>query len=102
MHFVSNYYVDYTREDVKSFILAYRKAYSDEPSEYAIRGFDEAMLYAGAWLQRGRDFNLRLGKNPYLPIHNDYQLTPGKGCESMQNQRLYILKLQELKLVKLY
>jgi ABC-type branched-subunit amino acid transport system substrate-binding protein len=50
------FYTDYSSAQVKSFILAYRAKYFDEPLNYAFSGFDAGYFFLGALMNYGRDF----------------------------------------------
>ncbi|MDR1056614.1 MAG: LysM peptidoglycan-binding domain-containing protein [Prevotellaceae bacterium] len=56
MHIVQPFYIDYTDDDVKSFIHAYRQNYSNEPTQYAFQGYDITYYFLSALKNYGKDF----------------------------------------------
>lgn len=51
------YFVDYTKDNVKKFILKYRKTFRTEPQQYAIHGYDIGMYFLSALLDYGQNFD---------------------------------------------
>ena len=56
----------------------YRKAYHVEPTEYAIKGFDEG-LYFGAQLFEGNKGMVDLDKTDFTGIHNNFHFVKKTG-----------------------
>lgn len=51
------YFVDYKKDNVKKFILKYRKTFKTEPQQYAIHGYDIGMYFLSALLDYGENFD---------------------------------------------
>ncbi|RKR85420.1 ABC-type branched-subunit amino acid transport system substrate-binding protein [Mucilaginibacter gracilis] len=63
--------VDYNDDETKQFIKAYRDAYHLEPSDYAIKGFDDG-YYLGTLLSTDTEAFKKLDKLNYLGLHNQF------------------------------
>lgn len=70
-HITSSDKVDYRAVETNKFIKAYRKAFHLEPSEYAIKGFDEG-YYLGTLLSSNADAIKQLDKSGYEGLHNQF------------------------------
>lgn len=56
LHLSLPYFVDYSSDEVKSFLLKYRALYSAEPSPYAFQGYDITKCMLELMVKRGRQF----------------------------------------------
>ncbi len=72
--------VDYKAAATLNFLKLYRKTYHVEPSEYALKGFDEG-LYFGGLLGAGSGDIKNLDKADFTGLHNSFRFThkPGLG-----------------------
>jgi ABC-type branched-subunit amino acid transport system substrate-binding protein len=79
-HITSSQNTNYKDPNTITFISAYRWAYRTEPTEYAIKGFDEG-LYFGKLLGENKDGFKNLGQNEYTGLHNSFMFIkkPGLG-----------------------
>jgi hypothetical protein len=59
-------------------LRSYRKAYHAEPTEYAIKGFDEG-LYFGELLARDNSSLKKPEQNDYTGIHNSFHFVKKQG-----------------------
>jgi len=55
-HTFTGFYVDYSRKEVKDFVLRFRDLYDDEPSQFAFQGYDIAVYFLSAMRAYGPDF----------------------------------------------
>lgn len=65
-------YTDYTSVNVKSFVLAYRAKYFDEPLNYAFSGFDAGYFFLGTLMNYGKDFERCLDEISVPLIQNQF------------------------------
>ncbi|MBK0380768.1 ABC transporter substrate-binding protein [Mucilaginibacter segetis] len=95
-HITSSYKVDYKSVATVVFLRNYRRAYHTEPTEYAIKGFDEG-LYLGQLLADGDDHIKKPDEYNYLGLHNDFHFVkvPGQGWV---NAHVDILKYENFEL----
>ncbi|WCT13609.1 hypothetical protein [Mucilaginibacter jinjuensis] len=86
----SSDHVNYKSGSMVAFIKAYRKAYHLEPSEFAIKGFDEG-LYFGRVLAEDETGAIKPEQHDFEGLHNDFHFVkkPGTGWV---NTHVYILK----------
>jgi ABC-type branched-subunit amino acid transport system substrate-binding protein len=81
-HITSSDRVNYKATSTINFLRNYRKVYKSEPSEYAIKGFDEG-LYFGKMLAASSSDNIKpyLEKTGFTGIHNHFNFVrlPGLG-----------------------
>ncbi|RCH56630.1 hypothetical protein DJ568_01860 [Mucilaginibacter hurinus] len=79
-HITSADKVNYKSAATITFVRNYRKMYGAEPSEYAVKAFDEG-LYFGQLLADGRDNLHELNENGFTGLHNSFSFKkkPGQG-----------------------
>jgi ABC-type branched-subunit amino acid transport system substrate-binding protein len=79
-HITSADKVNYKQEATIAFLRNYRKAYHVEPTDYAIKGFDEG-LYFGRQLLADDNGMIALDKTDFTGIHNSFHFVkkPGLG-----------------------
>ena len=77
-HITSTDKINYKQEATITFLRNYRKAYHVEPTEYAIKGFDEG-LYFGAQLFEGNKGMVDLDKTDFTGIHNNFHFVKKTG-----------------------
>ena len=79
-HITSADKVDYKSPEANIFIRLYRHAYHSDPTDFAIKGFDEG-FYFGQLLAREDDSYRRPEQNDYTGIHNSFlfEKKPGQG-----------------------
>ncbi|OOQ60156.1 hypothetical protein BC343_26920 [Mucilaginibacter pedocola] len=79
-HLTSSDKVDYKSPAVNTFIRQYRRIYRADPTDYAIKGFDEG-LYFGELLARDDDSYRRVEDHDFKGLHNNFHFEkkPGQG-----------------------
>lgn len=85
----SSDHVNYKSGSVVAFIKAYRKAYHLEPSEFAIKGFDEG-LYFGQLLAEDDNGGIQPERHDFEGLHNNFYFI--KKTTGWINTHVYILK----------
>ncbi|WP_162499829.1 ABC transporter substrate-binding protein [Mucilaginibacter terrigena] len=98
-HITSTDKIDYKSAETNTFLRSYRSAYRAEPTDFAIKGFDQGM-YFGNLLADGEDMD-KPDLADFTGIHNSFHFIkkPGQGWI---NTHVDILKYEdfELKRVK--
>jgi ABC-type branched-subunit amino acid transport system substrate-binding protein len=96
-HITSTDKVDYKSPQTDTFVRLYRKAYRAEPTDFAIKGFDEG-LYFAQMLARDDDSYRRIEQNDFTGIHNSFHFEkkPGQGWI---NTHVDILRYQNFELI---
>ena len=51
-----NYYINYSEQAVKDFLLKYRAIYNTEPSQFAFQGYDTAYYFINLCNRYGKDW----------------------------------------------
>ncbi|MEO7214052.1 ABC transporter substrate-binding protein [Mucilaginibacter sp.] len=79
-HITSTDKVDYKSPETNAFIRMYRRVYRTDPTDFAIKGFDEG-LYFGQLLARDDDSYRRVEQNDFTGLHNSFHFEkkPGQG-----------------------
>ena len=79
-HITSSDKVNYKQEGTVAFLRSYRKVYHVEPTEYAIKGFDEGLFF-GRQLSEGNKNMAEIDKTDFTGIHNGFHFVkkPGLG-----------------------
>lgn len=60
----ASYYIDYSDEAVKDFILAYRALFKDEPASFAFQGYDTVNYFTRMCAKYGRQWYMKLSEAP--------------------------------------
>ena len=60
----ASYYIDYSDEAVKDFILAYRALFKDEPASFAFQGYDTVNYFTRMCAEYGRQWYMKLPEAP--------------------------------------
>ncbi len=96
----SPFYADYTREEVKQFVAKYRERFSTEPSEAAIKGYDQMLLFTDALNQNGKKFMDKLADKSIPLLGTTFRFVKHKESNSYQTGYLNLLKLENFTLKK--
>lgn len=94
---LSPFYVDYTRPEVIDFVQRYRERFSTEPSEAAIKGYDQMLLFTDALNKSGKRLMDNLNDKSIKMLGTTYRFVRQKES-SYQSGYLNILKLENYQL----
>ena len=72
-HMVSNYFIDYTDQDIKDFILAYRALFKAEPSSFSFNGYDTMYYFVNMCAEYGRQWYKKLPEKSWEGLQNDFR-----------------------------
>ena len=80
LHLSLSYYIDYDREDVKSFIMKYRALYGTEPSAFAFQGYDLMQYFTEACSRYGGKWRDRMDGKKVELLQSDicFERLPGR------------------------
>ncbi len=99
--FFSNSYIDYSRNNVKDFVLQYRKFYKTEPKKYSFQGYDITKYFCSALNMYGFDFRKCIHKHKPELLQTHFNFVPYSYQGGYQNTGIYILEYsKENKLIK--
>ncbi|MGV8879201.1 MAG: ABC transporter substrate-binding protein [Sphingobacteriaceae bacterium] len=89
-------FVNYKSAAIINFIRQYRKVFDYEPSEYAIKGFDEG-FYFGQLLAENPDNLKKLDKHDFKSMHNKFEFIWING-QGWINKHVYMMKYENFEL----
>ena len=80
LHLSLSYYIDYDREEVKSFIMKYRALYKTEPSAFAFQGYDLMQYFTEACSRYGGKWRDRMDGKKVELLQSDicFERLPGR------------------------
>jgi ABC-type branched-subunit amino acid transport system substrate-binding protein len=100
LHIVSPYFVDYRSGEINNFIKSYRKKFNEEPSLWAIIGFDELVYYGKQMLAAGKYFQLHLNEQQTPMLHMVYKMRKTGKQYGWKNEYVNMLEFKDYKLQK--
>lgn len=90
---VSTYFVDYSDTAVISFVTKYRERFGTEPTEEAIKGYDQGKYFTSLLLKNGRSlFSNNQEANEYKALHTRYLFEKDKTTGQYKNGYLNIIR----------
>ena len=75
----SSFHVDYGNPQVVSFIQRYRDRYSNEPTEFSIKGYDITKYFIRELVLYGTRFDLFLNEDEQKVLHTTFKFRPAEG-----------------------
>ena len=94
VEFATTYFVDYKDNATKVFIQKYRERFFTDPSEAAIKGYDQGLYYIGNRYKLGNDFMKQLNDVPQKVLHTTYQFNKSKEGGAYQNHYLNFIRFE--------
>jgi LysM repeat protein len=92
VHLVQTIFVDYNNDATKLFVQLYRKAYNNEPGQYAFLGYD-AMYYFLATLRKyGPDFQNCISEFDSVLLQSRYKLVRNNINDGFVNEGCFLLE----------
>ncbi|HVN58789.1 MAG TPA: LysM peptidoglycan-binding domain-containing protein [Bacteroidales bacterium] len=93
----SPYWIDYGREDVKKFILAYRNKFLSEPSQtsFAWQGYDMTYYFLSGLAIHGKKFLGEPGMHNPLLLGSEYDFERQSPDSGFSNNKLYLVKFTD-------
>lgn len=71
-HMTSNYFVDYSNPETRSFILSYRALFQNEPSSFSFHGYDTVMYFATMCAKFGRQWHKKIQDESWRGMQTDF------------------------------
>jgi LysM repeat protein/ABC-type branched-subunit amino acid transport system substrate-binding protein len=99
LHLFASSFVDYSRDDVKDFILKYRSKYKTEPNKYAFQGFDIGMFFFKALKTYGPSFEGCIDNLSGTYLQSKYDFKTSGGGNGYENKELNIYRYFDFNLV---
>lgn len=98
-YITSSYTIDYTSFETNAFVKHFRNNNSQEPSEFAFKGFDTGFYLAKLMVKEGKNYFFALDKNPHKGLHNQFNFIKNNDF-GYYNGNVMVLKYQNFELVK--
>lgn len=95
----SPFFIDYTRTEVKQFVAAYRERFNTEPTEAAVKGYDQMLMLTHALNTSGKRFMEDLKDKNIRTLGTTYNFTKQFDNRNYQTNYLNLLKLTDYKLI---
>lgn len=100
MTFFISFNIDIENQITQQFIKNYRKAYYNEPDEYAFRGFSETMFYGTHLFYFGKYFQRQYGTLKYKLPCMEFTMKQAEGSKYFSNQHLYLFHFKDREFVE--
>ena len=97
-HLCATYFTDYTREDVKHFVLAYRALFNAEPGQFAMHGYDVVNYFGDICSVYGRQWAKRLPDFPGNGLQTAFGFKPFRGKGQVNDATIRVLYTPDFKL----
>ena len=97
-HLCATYFTDYSREDVKHFVLAYRALFNAEPGQFAMHGYDVVNYFGSICSVYGRQWAKRLPDYPAGGIQTAFHFGKYKGKGNVNDAIIRVLYTPDFKL----
>lgn len=99
VHILASYYLQDSCEYVSNFRVLYKQRFLADPSEFAVRGFDQMLFFGLAMASFGPDFTASVLNKNFEFLHNGFKWNfSGRGIE---NTSVNIMKFESFRLHKL-
>ncbi|HNV51612.1 MAG TPA: hypothetical protein PKM28_01865, partial [Tenuifilaceae bacterium] len=85
------FFVDYTRTDVKNFIVEYRNLYRSEPTQYSYLGYDVGLYFISAMKNYGVNFNECLNSYRTNLLQSEFWFKESRPSALIQNHQQFII-----------
>ncbi len=100
VHIISPEFPDYSNDNVRDFVLKYRKRFNDEPRQYAFKGVKAGYYFINALNTYGRDFHKCIHSLNLQRDHDSIIFTKTAGKNNgWENQRTTIFKYEDYKVI---
>ncbi len=90
LRYLSPYFIDYNRPQVRRFVGQYREKFSAEPTQFSFQGFDVAYYFMSALYAYGRDFRNCLPNYPMELTQMNFNFERVAPMGGFANRSLFI------------
>ncbi len=97
VHFTSSHYTDINNAAVKKFWAGYIRRYQNEPTDFAVKGFDIAYQFGKLLANEGKNYPKAMGK-VFKSLHNDFMFESTE--KGFLNKKLNMLRVQDFQFVE--
>ncbi|MCG3164896.1 MAG: hypothetical protein POELPBGB_00655 [Bacteroidia bacterium] len=100
LHLPAELFVDFSRPEVKSFLLKFREKYLAEPGKYSYLGYDVTMYYLQMLSKFGKTFYQRPETIHATGLQSNFDFKKTGASGGLENQHTFILNYNDYRLVK--
>ncbi|HCY40239.1 MAG TPA: hypothetical protein DHV48_02645 [Prolixibacteraceae bacterium] len=90
LHYLSPYFVDYTKSLTRRFVGRYRDVFSGEPTQFSFQGFDVTYYFLNALFRYGKDFRSCLPQYPMELTQMEFRLKRVSPMGGYMNKALFV------------
>jgi len=90
LRYLSPYFIDYNRPQVRRFVGHYRQNYSAEPTQFSFQGFDVTYYFLSALYRYGKDFRGCLSDYPMELTQMDFNFEKVAPMGGYTNHSLFV------------
>lgn len=90
LHYLSPYFVDYTKPLTRRFVGRYRDIFSGEPTQFSFQGFDVTYYFLNALFRYGKDFRSCLPQYPMELTQMEFRIKRHTPMGGFMNNALFI------------
>lgn len=90
LHYLSPYFVDYTKPLTRRFVGRYRDIFSGEPTQFSFQGFDVTYYFLSALFRYGKDFRTCLPQYPMELTQMEFRLRRVTPMGGYMNNALFV------------
>ena len=100
LHLLVPFFADYSKPEVKSFVIKFREKFNEEPNEYEFRGFDDIMYYGTMISKYGKYFQREFPNAKMNTLNSNFSFERINNCSGYRNTNLHIIKFEDYEFKK--
>ena len=98
-HLCATYFTDYTNDECKKVVLAYRALFNSEPGQFALHGYDVVNYFAGICNTYGKQWAKKLCDYPATGLQTSFRFKPFDGRGQVNASVIRVVYTPDFKLV---
>ena len=98
-HLCATYFTDYTNDECKKVVLAYRALFNSEPGQFALHGYDVVNYFAGICSTYGKQWAKKLCDYPANGLQTSFRFKPFDGHGQVNTSVIRVVYTPDFKLV---
>ena len=98
-HLCATYFTDYTNDECKKVVLAYRALFNSEPGQFALHGYDVVNYFAGICSTYGKQWAKKLCDYPARGLQTSFRFAPFDGAGQVNTSVIRVVYTPDFKLV---
>ena len=98
-HLCATYFTDYSNDECKKFVLAYRALFNSEPGQFALHGYDVMNYFTGICSTYGRQWAKKLCDYPASGLQTSFRFKPFDGAGQVNTSVIRVIYTPDFKLI---